>query len=258
MLDHKDRIATARQAIDYITSRSEADQARPVPNCPGWTVYNAASHIGRVSIAWEEMITSPPEDPESRTRGYARSAEQPEGAPLADLAAWSHAAIDHLVDDLDRRCYFSMTGGEGTAALWAWHAASELGVHRLDVEAALGVAHAQTDAQALDAATYTAQYFLPAMRRVTEQDPGGVTARRRPERARRVASVARRGVPIRDLGLNDKPASLSRRRLPFLTARSCLQCRGERAGDSSGTFGPFALSPRISAGLWPRPIRMFR
>ncbi len=177
MLDHKDRIATARQAIDYITSRSEADQARPVPNCPGWTVYNAASHIGRVSIAWEEMITSPPEDPESRTRGYARSAKQPEGAPLADLAAWSHAAIDHLVDDLDRRCYFSMTGGEGTAALWAWHAASELGVHRLDVEAALGVAHAQTDAQALDAATYTAQYFLPAMRRVTEKDPGGVTAR---------------------------------------------------------------------------------
>ncbi len=177
MLDHAGRITTARAAIDYITSRSEADQARPVPNCPGWTVYNAASHIGRVAIAWEEMITSPPEDPESRTRGYARSAEQPEGAPLADLAAWSHAAIDHLVDDLDRRCYFSMTGGEGTAALWAWHAASELGVHRLDVEAALGEGHAQTDAEALDAVTYTAQFFLPAMRRVTENDPGGVTAR---------------------------------------------------------------------------------
>lgn len=177
MLDHAARIAAARGAIDYITGRSGQELTRPVLNCPGWTVYNAASHIGRVAIAWEEMITATPDDPESRTRGYARSAEQPEGAPVADLAAWAHAAIDHLVEDLDRRCYFSMTGGEGTAALWAWHAASELGVHRLDVEAALDHDHGQTDAQALDAATYTAQFFLPAMRRVTGTDPGRVTAR---------------------------------------------------------------------------------
>lgn len=177
MLDHNTRLAAARSAIDYITGRSEAEQQQPVPNCPGWTVYNAASHIGRVAIAWEEMITSPPEDPDSRARGYARSEREPEGAPTTDLAAWAHAAIDALTAELDRRCYFSMTGGEGTVALWGWHAASELGVHRLDVEAALGHSHAMTDDQAADAATYTAQYFLPAMRRTTGRDPGALTAR---------------------------------------------------------------------------------
>jgi len=177
MLSHEERIETARAAVAYITGRSANEQEQPVPNCPGWTVYNAAVHIGRVGIAWEEMITSPPEDPQSRERGYARGAEQPPGTPPSQLAAWVNAAIDHLVDDPSRRCYFSMTGGTGTAALWAWHAASELGVHRLDVEAALGDDHSLSDEEALDAATYTCRYFLPAMRRATGEDPGAVTAR---------------------------------------------------------------------------------
>lgn len=176
MLDHGERLASARAAVDYITGRTRDEQQRPVPNCPGWTVYNAASHIGRVAIAWAEMIASAPDDPGSRERGYARSAQQPDGAPMSELAAWAHAALDKLDGDTKRRCYFSMTGGEGTVALWAWHAASELAVHRLDVEDALGHTHHLTDAQAIDAISYTTQYFLPAMRRVTGIDPGRVHA----------------------------------------------------------------------------------
>ena len=178
MLTHKERVATAVAAVDYITSRTADEQKLAVPNCPGWTVYNAAAHIGRVSIAWQEMISSQPDDPESRSRGYERSGERPAGASMDELASWAHAALALLdSDDTERQCYFSMTGGEGTVGLWAWHAASELDLHRLDVEMALGHPHSLTDSQALDAATYTCQFFLPAMRRATEQDPGGITAR---------------------------------------------------------------------------------
>ncbi|WP_428120514.1 maleylpyruvate isomerase family mycothiol-dependent enzyme [Candidatus Poriferisodalis sp.] len=177
MLDHAERVAAARSAIDYICGRGDEEQAALVPNCPGWTVYNAASHIGRVGIAWEEMITSVPEDPESRARGYERAGLKPAGTSTAELATWAHSAINQLTDDLDRRCYFSMTGGEGTAGLWAWHAASELGMHRLDVEMALGHEHSMTPTQALDAADYTCRFFLQAMRRVLERDPGRLTAR---------------------------------------------------------------------------------
>ena len=176
MLSHGERLAAARSAVDYITGRSEVEQAQPVPNCPGWTVYNAASHIGRVAIAWEEMIHSTPEDPESRQRGYERAGQKPAGSPVAELRSWAHSAIDCLTDELERRCYFSMTGGEGNPRLWAWHAASELGMHRLDVESAVGDEHSMTAELALDAATYTCQFFLPAMRRVTARDPGGLTA----------------------------------------------------------------------------------
>lgn len=174
MLNHSARIAAARAAVDYITSRTDDEQRQPVPNCPGWTVYNAAAHIGRVSIAWREMILATPDDPASRERGYARSAEYPAGTPTSELAAWANAALDELAGDIDRPCYFSMTGGEGTVGLWGWHAASELGVHRLDVEAALGQPHGLNDDQTTDAVVYACRYFLPAMRRVTETDPGRV------------------------------------------------------------------------------------
>ncbi len=101
--------------------------------------------------------------------------DEEQAAP--EFAAWAHSAIDQLTDDLDRRCYFSMTGGEGDPRLWAWHAASELGMHRLDVEMALGHEHSMTPVQALDAANYTCRFFLQAMRRVLERDPGRLTAR---------------------------------------------------------------------------------
>lgn len=177
MLDHNERLAAARSAVDYITGRSPHEQTQPVPHCPGWNVYNAASHIGRVAIAWQEMIASTPQDPDSRRRGYERSGQQPEGIAMATLGAWTHSALDQLTENVDRPCYFSMTGGEGTVGLWAWHAASELGLHRLDVEAALDHEHSMTAGQAFDAATYTCEYFLPAMRRALGHDPGELTAR---------------------------------------------------------------------------------
>ena len=59
--------------------------------------------------------------------------------------------------------------------LWAWHAASELGVHRLDVESALNHDHAITDKQAGDAVAYVCQIVSPAMRQATGEDPGTVT-----------------------------------------------------------------------------------
>ena len=189
MLTHTERLTTAAAAVDYIAQRSTERPEQAVPNCPGWTIYNVIAHIGRVAIAWSEMISAPPDDPESRARGYRRSAELPAGTPVAELADAGHRTLA-LLTDPDRRCYFSMTGGEGTTGLWAWHAAAELGVHRLDVEAALGNAHALTDAAALDAADYTCRYFLPAMRRATSTDPGRLTARLLDDDGRLVATAA--------------------------------------------------------------------
>lgn len=74
----------------------------------------------------------------------------------------AYAAIDRTAG-AETECYFSMTGGPGTTAMWAWHAAAEIGVHRLDVEAALGHDHAMTVDESVDAATYVATYFMPAM-----------------------------------------------------------------------------------------------
>lgn len=146
-----------------------------VPNCPGWTVYHAASHIGRVAIAWKAMILATPDDPDSRVRGYAVAGELPTGTLTGDLGALVHDALDQLVDNADAASYFSMTGGHGTRRLWARHAAAELGMHQLDVEAALSHPHQMSDQHALDALAYSSEFFLPAMRTAAGEDPGAVS-----------------------------------------------------------------------------------
>ena len=171
---HEERLATARDAIGYICSRSAEEMTAAVPNCPGWTVYNAAVHIARVGVAWHSMITASPDDADSRARGYADAESRGSGHTPEVLASWALAAIDALEDDVEQPCYFSMTGGSGTVGLWAWHAASELGVHRLDVEDALGEPHAIEDHLAADAIEYTSRYFLPAMTRATGTSPGAL------------------------------------------------------------------------------------
>ncbi len=173
MLTTENRIEVARSAVDYLTGRDAEEMARPVPNCPGWTVNNAAVHVARVCQAWAGMMQYPPDDADARDKAYAKVDELPHGVDAAQLAAWGHAALDHMEGD-DRECYFSMTGGPGTTGLWAWHAASEIGVHRLDVEAALGHDHTIALPAAIDALDYACRYFMPAMRRVTGQDPGSV------------------------------------------------------------------------------------
>lgn len=169
---HEERLAAAHSAIEFICSRDPDEMATLVPNCPGWTVYNVAVHIGRVGVAWHSMINASPDDPDSRARGYADAESRGSGHSPDVLASWVRGAIEALEDDVDRPSYFSMTGGAGTVGLWGRHAASELGIHRLDVEHSLGVPYAISDDLALDALDYTSQFFLPAMATVTETDPG--------------------------------------------------------------------------------------
>lgn len=174
MLIHSDRLELARSAVDYICSRSDEQMQRPVPNCPGWTVYNAAVHVGKVGIAWQAMIEATPDDSDSRVRGYADAEARGEGHAPATLLEWAIGPIDALDNDVDRPCYFSMTGGHGTVGLWGWHAATELGIHRLDVEAALGEAHVLRNAAAVDAIEYTTEFFLPAMAKAVDAAPAAL------------------------------------------------------------------------------------
>ena len=174
MLSHTQRIEAARSAVDFICGGNGDALDRPVPNCPGWTIYNAMVHVGRVGIAWRSMILASPDDPDSRARGYADAEARGPGHSPTDLASWAHSALDELEGDTERPSYFSMTGGHGTRSLWAWHASSELAVHVLDVQDALGLEPHLDDALAADAVVYACTYFLPAMRNATGRDPGAV------------------------------------------------------------------------------------
>ena len=176
MLTYERRLDVARGAIDYIVGRSAEEMTRPVPNCPGWTVYNAGVHIGRACRFWEQMMGCTPDDATARDRALEMMQGLPSGVAPAELGRWAHAAIDVMAEEEHRECYFSMNAGQGDTGMWAWHAASELGVHRLDVEDALGHSHSITPDEAVDSAVYACTYVLPTMRGVVGEDPGRLRA----------------------------------------------------------------------------------
>ena len=94
MLDVTQRTEIARSAIDYITCRSSAEMEMPVPNCPGWSLYNAAVHVGRTCVFWHEMSQCPREDATARDRALAKMVGLPEAVPADELAQWGHAMLD--------------------------------------------------------------------------------------------------------------------------------------------------------------------
>jgi len=109
-----------------------------VTNCPGWTVYNVAVHIGRVGVAWRSMIDASPDDPDSRARGYADAESRGSGHSPGVLATWVRGAVEALEGDVDHPAYFSMTGGAGTVAVksiaLAGNTATIVILHRIKTE----------------------------------------------------------------------------------------------------------------------------
>ncbi|MGZ0175489.1 MAG: maleylpyruvate isomerase N-terminal domain-containing protein, partial [Acidimicrobiales bacterium] len=94
MASHKERLAAASDAIEFICSRDPDEMSTVVPNCPGWTVYNVAAHIGRVGLAWHSMIDASPDDPDSRARGYADAESRGSGHSPKVLASWVRGAVE--------------------------------------------------------------------------------------------------------------------------------------------------------------------
>jgi len=138
-------------------------------------VYNAAVHVGRGSVIWHRTLECAPGDPTARDVALAAGEGLPSGVEPAELARWAHAALDAMSVDEARSCFHHhAAGGAGTLGMWAWHAASEFGVHRIDVEQALGHELSMTDEQAADAVSYVCGFVLPAMSRVTGENPGVV------------------------------------------------------------------------------------
>jgi len=162
-LGHLERLEIARDAVRYLTGRTDEELSRRVPNCPEWTVYNAVVHVCRSALGWSEWMRATPADPEAFDAGVRVREAEPSGVPMGTLAQWANGFIDQVDEDPTVVTFYPLGGGRGTAGLWALHAASEWGVHRLDVEGALGHDPSMTDQQALDALRWAVEIVLPVL-----------------------------------------------------------------------------------------------
>jgi uncharacterized protein (TIGR03083 family) len=174
-MDHESRIEATRAAVRYLAERAATHGSTRVPNTPAWTVGEVATHVGWALWFWHRMMDCAPDDSTARERALAETPPFPPDIDPEEFDRRVEPVFAHLAADEHAACYVSMAGGPGTRGLWARHALSEIGVHRMDVEAALDEPHGITVAEAHDAVDYVAGYVLPAFRRMTGDDPGTLT-----------------------------------------------------------------------------------
>jgi len=145
----------------------DADLAAFVPSCPGWTVYDLATHLGAIH-RWAAAATRTPHD--GRTPD---DPEEPQGLDGADLANWYAAGAAELVDrlfvDPDRSCW--TLGQPHTVGFWRRRQLHETALHRWDLQNALGQPARMDVDVALDGVDEVLTTMLPRqlrLRRVEE------------------------------------------------------------------------------------------
>lgn len=107
------------------------DPERAVPSCPGWTVANLLTHVGR-GDRWSAEIV--------RTGGPVEMRSVPDGRPPADPRAWLAASprllLDAVAVDPDKPVWTFM--GPRPAAWWIRRRLHESTVHWADAVLAAG------------------------------------------------------------------------------------------------------------------------
>jgi uncharacterized protein (TIGR03083 family) len=114
-----------------------ADQATPVPTCPGWTLKHLLRHVGR-GDRWAAQIGG------DRLTSYLDPRDVPNGKPPDDSDGtidWLHGGARELVEATNRTGADTSVWtflGPRPASWWVRRRLHEVTVHRADAELALG------------------------------------------------------------------------------------------------------------------------
>lgn len=118
-----------------LLAAAQADWARPVPGCPGWSAADLVGHMGAI-LGWMARIV---------TTGSAvprRERETPPGDRDV-LAAWFTAHLDQTIGILaaappERSVWTFSSLGDDRVGWWRRRLAVEIAIHRWDAQHAAG------------------------------------------------------------------------------------------------------------------------
>jgi uncharacterized protein (TIGR03083 family) len=129
--------AIRRDSDRFYATADSADPARPVPNCPDWTIADLVWHLGGCHWFWGTDIETRASGPEEIEQAKP---ERPAG--YGDVVAWGRAQADRMLHLLET------TPDDVTVWTWALddtqhnvgfirrHQVQEAAVHRWDIEKA--------------------------------------------------------------------------------------------------------------------------
>ena len=168
---YSERVDWVEELIAWFENIDPASYQVDVPNCPGWTVANLVAHVAIDGFDWVTLATHPPAS-STAALGRARVAFPHEGgASLLSGTTRTFLGLLRSHDGADH-CHYPLRA-EQSYMSWATHAATELKLHQLDIQNALGFASPVPEPQAGAGLEWTTQALLPVVARVVDDEPAG-------------------------------------------------------------------------------------
>ncbi|WP_300018562.1 maleylpyruvate isomerase family mycothiol-dependent enzyme [Pseudonocardia sp.] len=143
-MDHS--AALLRENDRLVTLIRDAPSDTPVPTCPGWTLRNLVTHVGR-GDRWAATIAR------ERSTGPVDIRTVADGKPPADAAQWladgARLLLDGVASAGPDTPVWTFTGPQ-PASWWIRRRLHECAVHRADTALALGEPYTPEPEQAAD------------------------------------------------------------------------------------------------------------
>jgi uncharacterized protein (TIGR03083 family) len=162
-LSHGDRVALIGEHCEFLASLGGDELDVDVAACPGWKVDDVVRHVAAFASscrAWCERDDFGDTDPMAFNLAHMAEVQ---GLPLADLRVELDAYAACIASRAADVAVLGHLGVE-TAGWQSFHCASEFGMHRHDVQTALGHESWLVGDRAVDALTWTLDYAFPVVR----------------------------------------------------------------------------------------------
>ncbi len=170
-VSYSERVDWVEELIEWFESLDPHTYGVEIPNCPGWTVANMVAHVAIDGFDWVTLATHPPALGVGAV-GRARAAFPSDGG--GELLRGTLRSFLGLLRSHDGEdgCHYPFWA-EQSYVSWATHAVTELGLHRVDVQHALGVESAVSEPQGEVGLEWTVAAVLPVAARLVDDEPPG-------------------------------------------------------------------------------------
>lgn len=172
-LRHQQRVQAIRDHVEFFLALDPSHHGVEIPTCPEWTVEGVLRHVsgGALTVCeWVERADNPDLDPIAVLReSHSFSAS----ASLAELTPSLMRYVE-LIESRDKHSETFLFDERVSLGKQVWHATGDWGMHRHDVELALGWAPSLTAERAGDLIGWLLEYLQPTVEanRSWDRPPG--------------------------------------------------------------------------------------
>jgi uncharacterized protein (TIGR03083 family) len=118
---------------ERLVGAAQIDLRAPVPGCPGWVAADVLGHLGRVYRSIHDIVVTRAQEPPSTP-----VPKPPAGDAVVDFFAEGHERLLHALAATPADVAVYTWSDDRTVGFYQRRMAHETGVHRVDVELAVG------------------------------------------------------------------------------------------------------------------------